>query len=75
MTPRTSKCRADVCITCCACSYGYYVSLAWLPSYFQLGLGLNIESSSLYTLIPYLVSYCAGSTGAGCQARADHYDG
>jgi hypothetical protein len=43
------------------CSYGYYVSLAWLPSYFQLALGLNIESSSLYTLIPYLVSCCWGT--------------
>ena len=28
--------------------------LAWLPSYFELALGLNVESSSLLTLIPYI---------------------
>ncbi len=33
---------------------GYYTLLAWLPSYFELSLGLNVESSSLLTLIPYL---------------------
>jgi hypothetical protein len=33
---------------------GYYTLLAWLPSYFELSLGLNVENSSLLTLIPYL---------------------
>lgn len=32
----------------------YYTLLAWLPSYFELALGLNVESSSLLTLIPYI---------------------
>lgn len=39
--------------SCGACA-GYYTLLAWLPSYFELSLGLNVESSSLLTLIPYL---------------------
>ena len=28
--------------------------MAWLPSYFELALGLNVQYSSLLTLIPYL---------------------
>jgi len=35
-------------------NWGYYTLLAWLPSYFELSLGLNVEKSSLLTLIPYL---------------------
>ncbi|KAL4857945.1 putative anion transporter 6 [Chlorella vulgaris] len=33
-------------------NWGYYTLLAWLPSY--LALGLNVEKSSLLTLIPYV---------------------
>lgn len=35
-------------------NYGYYTLLAWLPSYFEMALGLNVEKSSLLTLIPYI---------------------
>eukprot|EP00798_Chlamydomonas_sp_ICE-L_P027115 gene27115-2342_t len=35
-------------------NWGYYVLLAWLPSYFELALGLNVQKSSILTLIPYL---------------------
>lgn len=35
-------------------NYGYYVLLAWLPSFFQLALGLDIGKSSLLTLVPYI---------------------
>lgn len=35
-------------------NYGYYTLLAWLPSYFELALGLPVDSSSLLTLIPYV---------------------
>ena len=28
--------------------------MAWLPSYFELALGLDVQNSSLLTLIPYL---------------------
>jgi len=34
-------------------NWGYYTLLAWLPSYFELALGLNVEKSSILTLIPY----------------------
>ena len=33
---------------------GYYTLMAWLPSYFELALGLDVQNSSLLTLIPYL---------------------
>jgi len=50
------RCRAVWAIICAHFCYnwGYYTLLAWLPSYFELSLGLNVESSSLLTLIPYL---------------------
>lgn len=35
-------------------NWGYYTLLAWLPSYFEMALGLNVEKSSLLTLIPYI---------------------
>lgn len=35
-------------------NWGYYTLLAWLPSYFEMALGLNVEKSSLLTLIPYV---------------------
>ncbi len=35
-------------------NWGYYTLLAWLPSYFELSLGLSVEGSSLLTLIPYV---------------------
>ena len=35
-------------------NWGYYTLLAWLPSYFELALGLNVQDSSFLTLIPYV---------------------
>jgi len=35
-------------------NWGYYTLLAWLPSYFDLSLGLDVSKSSLLTLIPYI---------------------
>lgn len=48
-------------------NWGYYTLLAWLPSYFEMALGLNVQESSFLTLIPYVamiimtpvVSLCA----------------
>ena len=52
---------------------GYYTLLAWLPSYFELSLGLNVESSSLLTLIPYLAMTAmtpfVGPTADGLVAK------
>lgn len=39
-------------------NWGYYTLLAWLPSYFELALGLNVEKSSYLTLIPYIAMTC-----------------
>jgi ACS family sodium-dependent inorganic phosphate cotransporter len=39
-------------------NWGYYTLLAWLPSYFEMALGLNVEKSSLLTLIPYIAMTC-----------------
>jgi MFS transporter, ACS family, solute carrier family 17 (sodium-dependent inorganic phosphate cotransporter), other len=39
-------------------NWGYYTLLAWLPSYFDMALGLNVEKSSLLTLIPYIAMSC-----------------
>jgi hypothetical protein len=35
-------------------NWGYYTLLAWLPSFFELALGLNVQESSFLTLIPYV---------------------
>ena len=35
-------------------NWGYYTLLAWLPSYFEMALGLEVDKSSFLTLIPYL---------------------
>lgn len=35
-------------------NWGYYTLLAWLPSYFDLAVGLPVDQSSYLTLIPYL---------------------
>jgi Major Facilitator Superfamily len=48
---------AIICAHFCF-NWGYYTLLAWLPSYFELSLGLNVESSSLLTLIPYIAMIC-----------------
>ena len=54
-------------------NWGYYTLLAWLPSYFEMALGLNVEKSSLLTLIPYiamtLMTPFVGPVADGLAAR------
>lgn len=54
-------------------NWGYYTLLAWLPSYFEMALGLNVEKSSLLTLIPYIAMTCmtpfVGPVADGLVAR------
>ena len=56
-----------------AFNWGYYTLLAWLPSYFDLALGLEVSKSSIYTLIPYLsmvvMTPLVGPTADGLIAR------
>eukprot|EP00210_Caulerpa_lentillifera_P004567 g4357.t1 len=35
-------------------NWGYFTLLAWLPSFFELALHLNVQDSSFLTVIPYL---------------------
>lgn len=50
-------------------NWGYYTLLAWLPSYFELALGLNVQDSSFLTLIPYVAMIAmtpvVSSSGSG----------
>ena len=39
-------------------NWGYYTLLSWLPSYFDLALGLKVSQSSILTLVPYLAMVC-----------------
>lgn len=54
-------------------NWGYYTLLAWLPSYFDMALGLNVEKSSLLTLIPYIAMTAmtpwVGPTADGLVAK------
>lgn len=37
-------------------NYLFFLFMTWLPTYFVNGRGLNLQSSSLYSMLPYLVS-------------------
>lgn len=54
-------------------NWGYYTLLSWLPSYFDLALGLQVSKSSILTLVPYLAMVCmtpfVGPTADGLIAR------
>jgi hypothetical protein len=50
-------------------NWGYYTLLAWLPSYFELALGLNVQESSFLTLIPYGARTPGRPGGAGQESR------
>lgn len=54
-------------------NWGYYTLLSWLPSYFDLALGLQVSKSSTLTLVPYLAMVLmtpfVGPTADGLIAR------
>lgn len=62
-----------VIITHFCFNWSYYTLLAWLPSYFDLALGLDVSQSSSLTLIPYLsmvvMTAFVGPTADGLIAR------
>jgi ACS family sodium-dependent inorganic phosphate cotransporter len=43
-----------VVITHFCFNYGYYTLLAWLPSYFESALGMDLAASSALSLLPYV---------------------
>lgn len=51
--PSSSALQAHFCF-----NWGYYTLLAWLPSYFELALGMQVDKSSFLTLIPYVAMTC-----------------
>lgn len=42
-------------------NWGFYVLLAWLPSYFTQELGVNLTNASLFTLLPPLANIVVAS--------------
>jgi MFS transporter, ACS family, solute carrier family 17 (sodium-dependent inorganic phosphate cotransporter), other len=42
-------------------NWGFYVLLAWLPSYFRTQLGLSIASAGIYSALPWLTMFICGN--------------
>ena len=51
-------------------NWGYYTLLAWLPSYFELALGLDVANSSMLTLIPYITMAAMTPLGTYVRGRS-----
>jgi ACS family sodium-dependent inorganic phosphate cotransporter len=45
-------------------NWGFYVMLAWLPTYFNQQLGVNIRDVGIYAVLPYVALFITGN-GAG----------
>ncbi len=44
--------------------WGYFIYLSWLPTYFSREFGLNVASSSIFSLLPWLVmAVCSSLSG------------
>ena len=44
-------------------NWGFYMLLAWLPSYFRSALGLGIIQSGLFSAAPWLTMFISGNAG------------
>lgn len=55
---------AVICTHFCN-NWGYYTLLAWLPSYFEGGLGQDLSASTYLSLLPYL-AMVRQSQGTNC---------
>lgn len=42
-------------------NWGFYVLLAWLPSYFRTELGLSIANAGIYSAAPWLTMFLCGN--------------
>ncbi|MGR8950572.1 MAG: MFS transporter, partial [Gammaproteobacteria bacterium] len=42
-------------------NWGFYVLLAWLPSYFRTELGLSIASAGIHSALPWLTMFVCGN--------------
>jgi len=51
-------CTAHFCVT-----WGYFVLLTWLPTYFNTRLGFDLSSSSLFAVIPWICMFICANIG------------
>jgi len=49
---------AHFCVT-----YGYFVLLTWLPTYFSTQLGFDLSTSSFFAIIPWLAMFVCANIG------------
>jgi len=47
-------------------TWGYFVLLTWLPTYFNQHLGLNVASSSFFSVVPWLAMALSSNVGGWC---------
>eukprot|EP00871_Galdieria_phlegrea_P005397 jgi/Galph1/5859/GphlegSOOS_G4501.1 len=47
-------------------TWGYFVLLTWLPTYFNQHLGLNLASSSIFSILPWLSMAVSANFGGWC---------
>ena len=51
-------------------NWGFYVLLAWLPSYFRTELGLSIANAGIYSALPWLTMFVCGNISGLIADRA-----
>jgi len=44
-------------------NYVFFLFMTWLPSYFSIGRGLNLQASAVYSMLPYAVALFAYPLG------------
>ena len=50
-------------------NWGFYVMLAWLPTYFNEGLGVNIREVGVYSFLPYVAMFVMANVAAQIADR------
>lgn len=50
-------------------NWGFYVMLAWLPSYFNQALGVSIREVGNYSVLPYVAMFITGNLGGWLSDR------
>ena len=53
-------------------NWGTYVLLAWLPTYFNKGLGVDFSEVGVYTMIPYLFAFLSLNMGGWIADKLIH---
>lgn len=45
------------------CTWGYFVLLAWLPSYLYMRFNLNVSASAIFSTLPWVAMFIASNIG------------